>query len=262
MFYVISRQYVGPNPSSDDFVDASTVEIWTVPATTNKSGEVRLFGWCGTTGDWSTNAHGGFATVALAEAAISEEFGEVRSTDENGVPFAVKDETMLAVFKKGKYKPLSDMETGDWLSGELHQDAIPFILTKDAQESLAMAMEACAQSEGLTLHSATVDAAIEQLHREIVETQAEEAASVLSDNVEKLMDHIKQLIPQKGNTTVDCQHLLILQSLEGAQRALNSLTTEDLMPDPDFNSGSNELLTNNARRRNLLRSLRVADHTQ
>ena len=114
MYYIIEIKYVGPNQDQDQFVDADRIEISAVSARTNSSHEVRTTGWCGTNNDWATYAHGGYYTIDEAEVAIAEVFGEVRDCDPNGEAFPIDDEDIVAVYKPGRFEPMSSQATADW----------------------------------------------------------------------------------------------------------------------------------------------------
>lgn len=98
MYYIIETIYVGPNQNQDEYVDADRIEISTSPATANMSHEKRTEGWCGTTNDWSVYAHGEYATIEEARAAITEKFGEVRESD--GDSFESDDEDVVETYKQ------------------------------------------------------------------------------------------------------------------------------------------------------------------
>jgi hypothetical protein len=68
---------------------------------------------CGTTNDWAVYAHGEYATIEEARAAITEKFGEVRDSDANGDSFESDDEDVVEAYKPGKYAPMSSQATAD-----------------------------------------------------------------------------------------------------------------------------------------------------
>jgi len=101
MYYVIQTKYVGPNEAQDQYI-----EISTSPAITNSSREARTEGWCGTTNDWAVYAHGEYATIREARAAITDRFGEVRDADADasGEGFE-SDESVVEAYKPGEQAP-------------------------------------------------------------------------------------------------------------------------------------------------------------
>lgn len=150
MYYIIETNYVGPN--HDQHVDADRIEISTTPAITNRSHEIRLDGWCGTTNDWAVYAHGEYATIEAARAAIAEKFGDVRDRDANGYSFESDDEDVVEVYKPGKYTPMSSQATADWAYEGIQSD-IEADTTDERIAELVAAYEAEANSCGYTLHS-------------------------------------------------------------------------------------------------------------
>lgn len=152
MYYIIETKYVGPNQTQDRYVDVDKIEISTSPAITNSSHEKRIEGWCGTTNDWTVFAHGEYATVEEARAAITEKFGEVRDSDANGGSFESYDEDVVETYKPGKYAPMSSQATADW-AYEGIQEGIEAETTDERIAELVAEYEAEANSYGYTLDS-------------------------------------------------------------------------------------------------------------
>lgn len=73
-FYVIETNFV-------DTQKGDRVEIRTTPARTNFSHEERIIGFCGATNNRAVYAHGEFATLEAARAAIASLF-DVRDDDD------------------------------------------------------------------------------------------------------------------------------------------------------------------------------------
>lgn len=147
MYYIIETQYVGPNQDQDQYVDVDRVEISTSPAVTNSSREECTEGWCGTTNDWAVYAHGEYATIEEALAAVAEKFGEVRDADA-----AYPDSGIVETYKLGKYTPMGIEETSQWayagFSSEINAGT-----TDDRITELVAEWEGEANSEGWTLDS-------------------------------------------------------------------------------------------------------------
>jgi hypothetical protein len=114
MYYIIEIKYVGPNQDQDQFVDADRIEISAVSARTNSSHEVRTTGWCGTNNDWATYAHGAYDSIPEADFEIAKKFGEVRDCEPNGDELPTHDEDIVAVYKPGRFEPMSSQATADW----------------------------------------------------------------------------------------------------------------------------------------------------
>lgn len=155
MFYVIETHYAGPNPLDSNNIDANTIVISTTPATTNSSQEVRLDGWCGTTNDWAVYAHGEYPSVELARAAIATRFGDVRASDANGA-FVSDDDTVIEVYKPGRFAPMTKEHTGDWAFDGIQAD-ISATTSDERIAELVAEYEAEANSEGFTLDSDLAD---------------------------------------------------------------------------------------------------------
>lgn len=151
-YYIIETNYVGPNQTQDQYVDADKIEISISPAITNSSHEVRTEGWCGTTNDWAVYAHGEYATLEEARTAITDKFGEVRDSDVNGDSFESGDEYVVETYKPGKYVPMSSQATADWAYDDIQSD-IGAETTDETIAELVAEYEAAANSNGYTLNS-------------------------------------------------------------------------------------------------------------
>lgn len=172
MFYIVETNYVGPNQDQDQYVGADTIEIRITPATTNSSREVCTDGWCGTTNDWAVYAHGEYATIEEARAAIAEKFGDVRDTDPNGDNFdSLGDDGVEEVYKPGKYAPMSRSETADWAYEGIQLD-IEADTTDERIAELVAEYEEQANSEGYTLDGDL--RGLMEAHRQELEDAAQE----------------------------------------------------------------------------------------
>lgn len=150
MYYIIETKYVGPN--QDQNVDADTIEITAAPAKTNMSHEVRTEGWCGTTNDWSVYAHGEYETLEAAQIAAQEIWGDVRDASPDGYSFESDAPEVVAVYKPGKYAPMSRQETADWTHDGMRSD-ITAETTDEQIAELVDEYEGYANSDGYTLDS-------------------------------------------------------------------------------------------------------------
>lgn len=113
-YYLIRREYVGPNAADDRYIDATTIEIRTEPARFNGSGAVCVYGWGGTTNDWATYADGEYATLDEAKAAVATKFGLVRNRTPDGDTLESDDEDVVEVCKPGLYAPATRDHTLEW----------------------------------------------------------------------------------------------------------------------------------------------------
>lgn len=168
MFYIVETKYTGPNP--DQHLDQDVVEIQTVPARTNSSGEIKTQGWCGTTNDWCVNAHGEYTTLEEAEAAVQEIFGDVRPYEDEEA-----DDSVVKAYKPGLYVPMSAENTGDWCY-EAIQEKVKLGMTPEQVDSLIAELEEAANEEGYTLSAALSDMIAERL-----DDLLEEAEETLED---------------------------------------------------------------------------------
>lgn len=156
MYYIIETNYVGPNQDQDQYADADKIQISTSPAITNSSHEPRTDGWCGTTNDWAVHAHGEYATLEAARAAVTDIFGEVREVD---MSISV-DEDVVAEYRKGRHEPLGREATGDWAYEGIRSD-----ITADTDDveidTLAIDYQVEANDQGFELDSDLRDMMIE-----------------------------------------------------------------------------------------------------
>lgn len=119
-----------------------------MPAITNGSGEERIHGWCGTTDDWAVVAHGEYASLEAARAAITEIFGEVREYDQSDED----EEDIVETYKPGKFVEMSSQATADW-AYDLIQEDIKADTTDERIAELVAGYEEEANHEGGSLHS-------------------------------------------------------------------------------------------------------------
>lgn len=150
MYYIVKTQYVGPNPSDDQHVDAGRIDIRDTPAITNSSREPRIDGWCGTTNDWAVYAHGEFATIDDARTAIAEKFGAVREIDFSEYSYDPAIDGIIQAFRPGKYIPMSRAATADWIYDGMQHD-INAATTDDEINNLASDYAIVANQAGYEL---------------------------------------------------------------------------------------------------------------
>lgn len=151
MFYVTRTTYVGPNPGDERNSDFDYISIRTAPALTNSSQEPCFNGWCGTTDDLSVHAYGEYETLMAARAFIRQRWGDTRDTDRNGEPFEREDEHTVEVYRLGRYTPMSESHTADWLAEAIARDIAAD--TSDARiDELLARYQADANAEGYALH--------------------------------------------------------------------------------------------------------------
>ncbi len=144
MYYVIKKEYVGPNQDQEKWVDYDIVVISRKPARTNMSHEIKIKGWCGTTNDLSVTAYGEYETLEQAENAILEKFGKVRIADSE-----YQDPNIVAAFKPGEYAPIS-RETASNIADQWCTGLCATSTDKKLDEILEE-MEDYARGEGFTI---------------------------------------------------------------------------------------------------------------
>lgn len=152
MYYIIERDYVGPNP--DQHADDHTVLIQNVPGRTNSSHEERTEGWLGTTNDWAEYARGEYETIEEARKAIEARFGPCRETP----PVWENDDTAVELYRVGQYEPMCRETTADWIYSGLQSD-VTADTTDEQLEALIDEWESACNDEGYTLDSRAIDMA-------------------------------------------------------------------------------------------------------
>lgn len=75
-FYVIQHSYIGPADDAEEILQ-ETWQISAEPGRTNRSSEPKVTGWLGSSGDWSLDAHGEFATLDDARAYVTKRVGRL-----------------------------------------------------------------------------------------------------------------------------------------------------------------------------------------
>ena len=118
-YYIITTEYAGPNPREN--LDADRIEIRTEPGITNTSHEIRTEGWLGQTGDWSQHAHGEYATIEDALAAVDSLWPEHREDD-----WYDHDDTIVQTFRLGRYGLIGHdgLNSDDFVTAETADEQI------------------------------------------------------------------------------------------------------------------------------------------
>ena len=160
MYYIVEKNYVGPNQGDDEYIDADTISICTRPALKNLSGEPCTDGWCGTTNNWAVSAYGEHPTLEAARAEIHTLAGAggVRQIDldtddldtADDLEYEMECNGLIELYKPGRYEPLSIEATSAWID--------PSDIRADMDiEQLVAEYEENANTEGFTLHRGLVD---------------------------------------------------------------------------------------------------------
>lgn len=113
MYYVIENEYVGPN--QDQHIDGDRCEIRPAPARGNMQPyPIIVEGWCGTTNDWSTRAHGAYNTSDDARAKVAA-LGYLREDEYEGYDINENGEMFtFPVFRYGQYAPMGAEGSEEW----------------------------------------------------------------------------------------------------------------------------------------------------
>lgn len=157
-FYVIERNYVGPN--SEQHLNDDTVSITNDPARYNSSKEVCVEGWAGTTDDVAVYARGEFASMAEAVQFIFDEYKQGLRVVQD---IALYDGA-IAMYKIGKFYVLNKDATEEWLSDALVSD-IKGDMTDDELQAIVDSWEDDANSQELTLTGAMALAEKERFNK-------------------------------------------------------------------------------------------------
>ena len=155
MYYITLNKNVGPNQSEAQYVDSTTIEISTLAAKYVGSDEECLNGHCGTYNDWSTRAYGSYDTLEQAEQAVIRMFGDVREMQEFEF-YQDSLESVVRSYRPGKYVPMADQQTADWLYDGMVSD-ITADTTDERLAELLMEYEGEANDQGYTLSSSAED---------------------------------------------------------------------------------------------------------
>ena len=118
-YYIVEKHYIGPNPHDVEHIDFNRFEISTkLPR--NESKGLVLQGWLGTYDDVDLYAHGAYGSLAAAEWAVKEVFlsGAFRRDPDDDLPPDV-----LAVYRPGRYAPITDDALIQWLEYKIEVSA-------------------------------------------------------------------------------------------------------------------------------------------
>ncbi len=110
-YYIVEKHYIGPNPRDVEHIDFNRFEVTTKPPRHESKGLV-LQGWLGTYDSVDLYAHGVYDSLAAAEWAVKEVLlsGAFRRDPDDDLPPDV-----LAVYRPGRYAPITDDALLQWL---------------------------------------------------------------------------------------------------------------------------------------------------
>jgi hypothetical protein len=161
-YYITTHEYVGPN-ARDPYGRRyrELLYIQSDAPRTNVSHEIRTEGWLGTTNDWSVHAHGKFATLEEARAAVAARWNTYE------IEYDEEEEPVVEIYGVGEVDPRGIWDAGDWLA----HSGVEVAADATDEEVAAMAREFEAEAEG---DGATVDG-IEEYLLELREQAQDEA---------------------------------------------------------------------------------------
>ena len=109
-YYIVEKRYIGPNPRDVEHIDFNRFEVTTKLPRHESKGLV-LRGWLGTYDNVALYAHGVYDSLVAAKVAVefllSGEFR--RDPDDDLTP------DVLAVYRRGRYAPITDEALLQWL---------------------------------------------------------------------------------------------------------------------------------------------------
>ncbi|WP_419638093.1 hypothetical protein [Thiolapillus sp.] len=118
-YYIVEKHYIGPNPRDGEHIDFNRFEVTTKPPR-NKEKRICVNGWLGTVEEVDRYAHGVYDSLAAAEWAVKEVLlsGVFRQDPEDDLP-----PDALAVYRPGRYKPITDGALIQWLEYRIEVSA-------------------------------------------------------------------------------------------------------------------------------------------
>ena len=118
-YYIVEQHYIGPTPRDVEHIDFNRFEISTKPPPYEFIGFVRSRGWLGTYDNVALYAHGIYDSLEAAEVAVEYLLcGEFRRDPDDDLP-----QDVLAVYRPGRYKPITDDALIQWLEGMIEVSA-------------------------------------------------------------------------------------------------------------------------------------------
>ncbi|WP_419637121.1 hypothetical protein [Thiolapillus sp.] len=111
-YYIVEKHYIGPNPRDVEHIDFNRFEVTTKPPR-DKEKRICVYGWLGTYDNMDLYAHDVYDSLAAAEYAVKALLdGEFRQDPDDNLPTDV-----LAVYRPGRYAPITDDALIQWLEG-------------------------------------------------------------------------------------------------------------------------------------------------
>ncbi|WP_419625009.1 hypothetical protein [Thiolapillus sp.] len=118
-YYIVEKHYIGPNPRDVEHIDFNRFEVTTKPPR-DKEKRICVKGWLGTVDEVDRYAHGVYDSLAAAQHYIQTRLltWGFRQDPEDDLPPDV-----LAVYRPGRYPPITDDALIQWLEYKIEVSA-------------------------------------------------------------------------------------------------------------------------------------------
>ena len=170
-YYVIEREYVGPNMTDDRYADSHTYRIQSTVGLTNMKHTPLTEGWLGTTGDWAEYARGEYPTLDAARIKIEQLVG-ADGLREDESDFL--DDDVLTVYRHGRLVPWGPHASADWAYEGLRQDVTATTTEERISELAAEYAAALATDCDAALDREAVERAGQRLRDELIRDTRED----------------------------------------------------------------------------------------
>lgn len=158
MFWIIEKQFIGPNDAIPFYFEERHVSIFNGPLDVPLKYDKRTVGWLGLARNWSIIGHGAFDDLAEAKKRLKLIFGECRPDDETQLEWEPNE---LERYLIGPYARLSPLMTQRYIEERIHR----LLKRKSAGDRSTQFLEWCeteANNETLTLDLRVATAYINQ----------------------------------------------------------------------------------------------------
>ena len=112
-YYIVEVKYCGPNRNDAEHVDRDRYEIMTTPPRIIETGEVCTGGYLGASHNTVRYALGEYDSLSAAEYALQT--GPLRYTQFRHDPLDDFPYNVVAVYRPGRFPPMSDEALDQWL---------------------------------------------------------------------------------------------------------------------------------------------------
>lgn len=133
------------------------IELRGAPARTNCSHQPKTDGWCGTTNNVATYAHGEYPSIEEARSVVKKTFGDTRAVEVD-----LDDDDVIEAYKLGLYESLGSSESVDYLYDRICND-VSCDTSDEEISSRLYEYETSSNKIGLTIDIPAVRAFMEEL---------------------------------------------------------------------------------------------------